>query len=218
MPIELVSGNADVLKARVLELAQGDGFRAYLETDVIRFNSLVDQIVSRPIEPAGAVAEPYVLWAIEDQPRLRLPCVHRAVERVKTLSEIGALKLFVLNPGHTVLADRWISADMAQSLLVRDLMTKPEERAHLKSVYTAEVRACFAAADLADAFDSYAAITFERFENPFLDHAIKDIAQNHKAKVERRIAAFLQFARASGDLTEKPVLENICSRSKEKTQ
>lgn len=49
MPMELVSGNGDVLKARVLELAQGDGFRAYLETDVIWVNSLVDRIVSRPI-------------------------------------------------------------------------------------------------------------------------------------------------------------------------
>jgi tagaturonate reductase len=35
-------------------------------------NTLVDRIVSDPIEPVGAVAEPYALWAVERQPQLVL--------------------------------------------------------------------------------------------------------------------------------------------------
>ena len=33
----------------------------------------------------------------------------------------------------------------------------------------------------------------ERFENPFLQHPIRDIAQNHRIKIERRIRAFLDW-------------------------
>lgn len=67
----------------------------------------------------------------------------------------------------------------------------------------------FAAARQATAFDDYVAVTLERFANPFLDHAIADIAQNHPMKVERRIAAFLAFAKDNGDLSAKPRLEQI---------
>ncbi|WP_372572198.1 mannitol dehydrogenase family protein [Ruegeria jejuensis] len=214
MPMELVSGNGEVLKARVVELAQTDSpaFIRYLEDDVLWVNSLVDRIVSQPLEPAGAVAEPYALWAIEDQGRLVMPCVHPAVQGVESLADIEALKLFVLNLGHTVLADRWLAARGATSVMVRHLMDTPTEREHLQTVYMAEVRPGFNAAGLAEDFAAYVATTLERFANPFLDHAIADISQNHRMKVDRRIAAFLKFARDHGDNSPKPILEDICAR------
>lgn len=92
--MELIADNGHVLKSRVLELAQDDAaFQRYLERDVIWVNSLVDRIVSQPLEPAGAVAEPYALWPIEDLPGLKLPCVHPSVQVVPSLDEIEALKL-----------------------------------------------------------------------------------------------------------------------------
>ncbi len=213
MPMELISGNGAVLKARVLELAAPGpaAFLDYLETDVTWVNSLVDRIVSQPIEPAGAVAEPYALWAIEQQPGLHLPCEHPAVQVVPSLAQIEALKLFVLNLGHTVLADRWLGRGDADTVMVRDLLADRSERASLMSIYTDEVRPGFAAAGQGTAFDTYVAVTLERFANPFLNHAIADIAQNHPMKIERRIAAFLSFAKANGDLSAKPQLEQICA-------
>ncbi len=214
MPMELISGNGVVLKARVMELAQNGppAFHDYLATGVTWVNSLVDRIVSQPIEPAGAVAEPYALWAIEDQPGLRVPCSHPAVQVVPSLAQIEALKLFVLNLGHTVLADRWRGCAGADTVMVRDMMADTAERDNLVTIYTDEVRPGFAAAGQGDAFDDYAATTLERFANPFLDHAVADIAQNHAMKIERRIAAFLSFAKDNGDLAAKPRLEQTCAR------
>ena len=62
LPCELVSRNGEVLKKFILDL-QADRypeseFRDWLSRDVIWANTLVDRIVSEPIEPAGAVAEP----------------------------------------------------------------------------------------------------------------------------------------------------------------
>lgn len=214
MPLELIVDNGDVLKRRVMALAHADNhaFRAYLEHDVIWANSLVDRIVSQPLEPAGAVAEPYALWAIQDQPGLFLPCEHPAVMVVPALDDIEALKLFVLNLGHTFMADRWRLAKGADGTLVRHLVSDDEELAQLLSVLSNEVRPAFLAADLADQFDAYVSTTIERFANPFLDHRIKDIAQNHVQKVERRIEAMLKWALKNGDQSPKPILSEIVSR------
>jgi tagaturonate reductase len=208
MPLELIVNNGAVLKQRVLELAQTDdtAFREYLETDVIWVNSLVDRIVSEPLEPAGAVAEPYALWAIEAQPGLRLPCDHPSVQVVDDLGKIEALKLFVLNLGHSFFADSWINEGGDDSVLVRDLMAAPGA---LTTVLQDEVRPAFVAAGWADEFDSYVATTMDRFANPFLAHRISDIAQNHSQKVDRRIGGFLAFAHEHGDASEKPILQNI---------
>lgn len=217
MPMELISENGAVLKARVLELSEQDTreFRTYLERDVIWVNSLVDRIVSQPLEPAGAVAEPYALWAIEDQPGLMLPCVHPSVKVVPSLAGIEALKLFVLNLGHTVLADRWLRRGGADTVLVRQLANDPEEMAQLTAVLRDEVRPAFAAAGLEGQFDAYVKTTLERFANPFLDHRIADISQNHRQKVTRRIEAMLNWARQQGDLSPKPVLSGIAAQNKE---
>ena len=218
MPMELIVDNGQVLKTRVIELAQNDGleFQAYLERDVTWVNSLVDRIVSQPLEPAGAVAEPYALWAIEDQPKLVLPCEHPCVQIVPSLADIEALKLFVLNLGHTFLADRWLRNKCANDVLVRHLVDDPDEVAQLKHVLQNEVRSAFVAAGLTDQFDAYVVTTIERFANPFLDHLIVDIAQNHLQKVERRIAAVLTWAVSKGDHTDKPIRSSIVTHYKER--
>ena len=63
MPLELVTDNGAVLKRRILDLASGrpQAFLDWLDQDVVWVSFLVDRIVSEPIEPAGAVAEPYGL-------------------------------------------------------------------------------------------------------------------------------------------------------------
>ncbi len=64
-------------------------------------NSLVDRIVSEPILPVGAIAEPYALWAIERQPGMVLPCEHDDIVVTDELAHYERLKLLMLNLGHT---------------------------------------------------------------------------------------------------------------------
>ena len=66
--------------------------------------------MSEPLEPLGAVAEPYALWAIEDQPGLEVPCRHGYVVVTNDLKRYERLKLFILNVGHTWLAKIWAPA------------------------------------------------------------------------------------------------------------
>lgn len=214
MPMELIVDNGEFLKQRVLELAEDDApeFRRFLTEDVTWVNSLVDRIVSQPLEPAGAVAEPYALWAIENQEWLIAPCAHSSVQIVHSLKDIEALKLFVLNLGHSFFAERWLVASGSEDIFVRDLMDDPTELSALKSVLADEVRPAFIAAGLTDEFDAYVKTTLERFANPYLDHRITDIAQNHPEKVARRIGAMLAFAEKQGDQSPKPTLSAIVTK------
>jgi len=219
MPMELIANNGDTLKQRITTLAADHpaAFQDWLQTDIRWVNSLVDRIVSEPLEPAGAIAEPYALWAVEDQPGLRLPCQHPAIQVVPSLAGIEALKLFVLNLGHTFLADRWLTKQGADDVLVRHMVADPDTLAALQTVLQNEVRPAFVAAGQTAAFDAYVDTTLDRFANPFLNHRIADIAQNHSQKVARRIKAMLDWAATKGDLSDKPILSAIVARNTETT-
>ncbi len=209
MPTELVQDNGQVLRGLVLEVAQNmdADYRDWLTSEVIWVNSLVDRIVSEPLEPAGAVAEPYALWAIEDQPGLVMPCRHEAVQLVDDLGPIERRKLFVLNLGHTWMVADWLAQGKAGATYVRDVLSDGDCAARLRAIYIEEVLPGFVAAGEADGTERYIEITMERFANPFLDHKLEDIAQNHGEKLDRRIAAFVRWAQEHGDTGAKPRLE-----------
>lgn len=194
LPCELVARNGDVLKRLILEL-QADrypesGFRNWLSKDVIWANTLVDRIVSEPIEPAGAVAEPYALWAIEQQPGLTVPCTHQNILVVDDLTPYEKLKLHILNLGHTVLADIWLRDGRAADETVKAILADISVRERLLFLYRQEVVPGFAAKGLKSEAETYVAATLERFDNPFLDHRLRDIANHHAEKLVRRIVDF----------------------------
>jgi tagaturonate reductase len=78
-PCELVEDNGGKLRDLVLAISRewrlGDDFVRWVGEDCLWINSLVDRIVSEPLEPAGAVAEPYALWAVEKKSGLVMPSV-----------------------------------------------------------------------------------------------------------------------------------------------
>jgi tagaturonate reductase len=194
LPCELVARNGDTLKTVMLDLQSvriGDtAFADWLENRVIWGNTLVDRIVSEPLQPAGAVAEPYALWAIEAQPGLKLPCTHPSILLVDDLSPYEKLKLHILNLGHTVLADIWRKTGRPQDETVKAILKDPDILAALLDIYETEVIPGFAAKDLDSEANSYVALTLDRFRNPFLDHRIRDIANHHAEKITRRLADF----------------------------
>lgn len=216
LPCELINRNGDVLAAAVRELASTSGapaaFAAWVEENVIFANTLVDRIVSEPIEPVGAVAEPYALWAIERRPGLELPFVHPAVTITDDLEPFERLKLHILNLGHTVLAETWMRKERPEGETVRAILAEADVCARLEALYEREVVPGFAARRMGEEARAYVAVTLDRFRNPFLDHRIADIAQNHGIKVERRIGAFLDWIADCNGAPATPVLNAILAR------
>jgi tagaturonate reductase len=197
LPAELVPGNGDALAALVTGLSETwalpPGFIDWLKSDVIFANTLVDRIVSEPLEPAGAIAEPYALWAIERRAGMVLPCSHPAITVADDISRFAQLKLFILNLGHTVLTDNWLRSELPRVLTVRELLDIPEHRDRLLAVYENDILPGFEAMGLGPEARAYVTATVERFENPFLNHRLSDIAQNHAEKIRRRAGGFLDW-------------------------
>lgn len=212
-PCELVTDNGAVLREAVLTVARGWGmapaYLAWLAGQCRWVNSLVDRIVSEPLDPIGAVAEPYALWAIGVQPGLVPPVRHAQVLPTDDLARHERLKLFILNLGHTVLAGRWLADGRPPAETVREALADPAMLALLDRVYDDEVLPVFAALGMGDEAAAYRRVTVERFRNPFLDHRLADIAANHAAKTERRIGAFVGLARGVAPERDQPVLRGM---------
>jgi tagaturonate reductase len=197
-PCELVSRNGDVLRDLIISIARqwalDASFITWLQDNCRWANSLVDRIVSQPIEPVGAIAEPYALWAIERQAGLVLPCTHPAIVVTDQLDHYEHFKLFMLNLGHTWLAERWREDGRAPDETVHQAMNDPTLREGLESLWEQEVLPVFAAQGHLPQARDYLATVRDRFLNPFLQHRIADIAQNHEEKKRRRFLPVVELA------------------------
>lgn len=215
LPCELIHRNGRALQDLVLDLAGGaglpDAFLAWLREGVVFTDTLVDRIVSEPIAPVGAVAEPYALWAIERRPGLVLPCTHPCITVTDDLEPYERLKLHILNLGHTFLAEIWQREARPETETVREILADPAVRPRLDALYRDEVVPGFASRGMEAQARAYVAATLERFLNPSLDHRLADIAQNHAQKVERRVHAFLAWVEATGAHPAAPGLRALAA-------
>lgn len=217
LPCELVSRNGDRLRDVVVGLARSwrlePGFLEWVHDHPVWANSLVDRIVSEALEPAGAVAEPYALWAIEQRPRLQLPCRHPAIVLTDRLEDHERLKLFLLNLGHTLLADEWRRTRAAPDMTVLQAMNEPAMRDLLESAWCDEVLPVFDALGQGDTAREYLVTLRDRLLNPFLEHRLADIAQNHAQKVARRAAPVIDLAARLSPGLEQPRLRGLVTRN-----
>ncbi len=213
LPCELVPGNGRELRRVVTDLALiwnvSDDFLDWLQGSVTLCNTLVDRIVSQPLEPIGAVAEPYALWAIERVPDFIAPFRHPSVIYTDDLTPFLRLKLHILNLGHTWLAARWLEHHGPDAATVRELLAVPETREKLLRLYQDEVVPGFAVHGMAEAAARYAIETVERFDNPFLNHRVSDIAQNHAVKIQHRVQAFLDWVHSADASLTLPELSHL---------
>ncbi|RCS22959.1 mannitol dehydrogenase family protein [Phyllobacterium salinisoli] len=197
-PCELVSRNGDMLRSILTGLPRdwklSDNFIQWLESVCIFANSLVDRIVSEPIEPVGAVAEPYALWAIENAEGLTLPCTHPDIVLTNDLARYERLKLHLLNLGHSFIAEQWLKGNRPKDETVLEAMQDEAIRTRLEAVWREEVLPVFAADGLGLEAEAYVVSVRERFLNPFLKHRIADIASNHEEKKLRRFAPIIARA------------------------
>jgi tagaturonate reductase len=209
-PCELTPANGRVLRETVLGVLDrwdtSAKARRWVADECRWVNSLVDRIVSAPLEPLGAVAEPYALWAIEDQPGLELPCRHASITVTADLKPYERLKLFILNLGHTYLAELWARDAGATALTVREAMADKAIRAELDDLYDKEVLPAFAGIGMGSEAREYRTSVIERFSNPFLDHRLAEIFINHDAKKRRRFGGLIELAETNGVRIGQPRL------------
>ena len=99
-------------------------FQAWLLAHPVWANSLVDRIVPEALAPAGAVAEPYALWAIERQPRLVLPRTHPAIV-VTDQSELTSASCSGCSTSVTPCSLSWLRAGQPPGMTVLDAMRGP---------------------------------------------------------------------------------------------
>nr|WP_223961617.1 mannitol dehydrogenase family protein [Burkholderia diffusa] len=200
LPCELVARNGDTLRDLVIAVARGwradAAFVDYLIDGCVWVNSLVDRIVSEPIHPVGAIAEPYALWAVRGTAGMTLPCEHKDIVVTDDLERYERLKLLLLNLGHTVLAEQWRTRGGARDMTVGAAMDDPAYRAPLEAVWSEEVMPVFDALGERDAALAYLDEVRDRFLNPFLAHRLADIAGNHDVKKTRRLRPVVDMARA----------------------
>ena len=209
-PCELTPDNGKTLRAAVLKVLDGWSVpapaRRWIGEDCIWVNSLVDRIVSEPLEPLGAVAEPYALWAIEDQPGLEAPCRHADIVVTNDLKRYERLKLFILNLGHTWLAEIWRRRNGAPAMTVREAMADEAMVSELGDLYEKEVLPVFAGIGMEKEARTYRDTVIDRFRNPFLVHRLAEIFINHEAKKQRRFGGLIELAEASDCHVSQPRL------------
>ncbi len=212
LPCELLPNNGSALRDLVAGLAADwklpAPFVQWVRESCVWANSLVDRIVSEPLEPIGAVAEPYALWAIQHQPGLELPCEHPCIQVVEDLDKFELLKLGILNLGHTFLVSQWMKAGRPDIATVLDAMNDGDLYGLWRRVQAEEVLPIFAAIGLENEAREYARQVEDRFRNPFLKHKLGDIASNHEQKLERRIAPMVARAREVTPGLKTPLLES----------
>ena len=201
-PCELIEKNGDTLRGIVVDLAHSwslpSGFIHYLDSHCIWANSLVDRIVPEPLHPVGAIAEPYALWAIEHQAGLQIPCSHPCIVLTDDVDHYERLKLFLLNLGHTFLAERWLRDGRPADETVLQAMNDTALRNELEALWREEVVPVFDAMGKHDDALAYIAGLRERFSNPFLVHRLSDIARNHEPKKQRRFVPVIALAESLG--------------------
>ncbi len=224
LPCELVENNGDVLKSYVLRYAQefgfGDEFCEWVEQHQLFLNNLVDRIVTgmpQPQEYARLTnswgyedqfltsSEPYYIWIIQGDSSLdqRFPLVQTGlnVKWTHDLQPYRQRKVHILNGAHTLMMTVGL---LNNKSTVRELMEDEELGTWVKNTIADEVIPSLSLP--AEELQQYAAETYERFYNPYLEHRLQDIAMNSLSKFQARVLPVLKtYTEKQGNLPQQIV-------------
>ena len=203
LPVELIDHNGENLKKCVMQYVDlwklEDGFRDWLDKDCIFASTLVDRIVTGyPRAEAAKMceelgyddalldqAEPFSLWVIGDArvaDKFHVSTAKWHVEFTDKIEIFKERKVRILNGAHTSMA---LGAYLAGFDDVGQCMADPSIRAQLnQSVYGEIVPTLHMPKEKVKEF---AAAVFERFENPFVKHALLSISLNSISKWRARV-------------------------------
>ena len=222
-PTELIADNGAALLDCVLRLADrwslGTEFTDWVKTACLFCNTLVDRIVTgypkqaqdadaimRQIgenDPLLTVAEPFGLWVIASADPTRaqavLPLDRAGLPVIFTedLTFYRERKVRILNGAHTSFVP---AAFLSGEEIVRDCMAHPVIRTYIDTcIYQEIIPAMGDGADFEE-LRSFADAVCERFENPFIDHALIAICLNSVSKWKARVLPSLLDAVQNGVL------------------
>ena len=205
IPCELIEDNGTILKQCVESYAKlwcyGQDFLNWVDANCIFAGTLVDRIVSGyPKDNAKAfeqklgyhdpllvVAEPYQLWAIEADERLRqvlpLDKVTGNVIFTDDVRPYRQRKVRILNGCHTLLTP---TALLWGKEYVRQCMDDAQLTAFLEKAVSLEIIPTMDCLPKEALFRFYEYVK-NRFANPYLDHSLKAISLNTVSKFSARL-------------------------------
>ncbi len=219
LPVELIDQNGRHLKECVMTLAERWGLEAgfvrWLNESCRFCSTLVDRIVTgHPAESPKLeerlgyqdklldVGEPFALWVIQcpdpDALSRALPFKQAGLPVVFTtdLTPYRERKVRILNGAHT---SSVLAAYLAGEDIVRNMMRRPLTRAFVERAVYLELLPTVPLPK--DEVRAFAEAVMERFENPFIDHALLSISLNSVSKWRARVLPALKdTVKATGQL------------------
>lgn len=217
VPTELNDDNGQLLKSCVLQYAAlwnlDDAFTAWLASACRFVDTLVDRIVAGyPAGNIGAIqeelgyedalldqAEPFSLWVIGDPSladKFTIGSDKFHVEFTDNIQAFKEQKVRILNGAHTSMV---LGAYLSGLDYVGQCMADPVVRRSLDQTVFGEI---VPTVDLPrEKAEAFAKAVYERFENPFVNHALLAISLNSISKWKGRILpTFKDSVAATGKL------------------
>jgi tagaturonate reductase len=218
LPCELIEHNGDKLKEAVLQTAAHWDLDARIARWIaeanIFTNTLVDRIVtgfphdeiqtlwqqSGYIDDLFDTSEVFHLWVIEGPPELaeELPLREAGFNVIfaDDMTPYRDRKVRILNGAHTATV---LAAYQAGENLVGQCMKDPLIRSFMTRAIHDEVIPTLTLPK--QELDAFAASVFERFNNPFIQHALLSISLNSVSKYKTRILPSVeQYLAMKGEL------------------
>lgn len=217
IPCELIDYNSETLKKYILQYVDlwklEDAFKTWVSEACTYHSTLVDRIV--PGYPRAEIeeynnkldyadnlivaAEPFFLWAIEggDDLKAKLP-FHKTDLNVKIVDDIRPFKMIkvrILNGAHTAMVPFSL---LHGNKLVMETVNGDFTGKFVNSVI-GEISETL---DMdKDEITAYSEEVMDRFKNPFIKHALADIALNSVSKFKVRVLpSLLGYYRANKKL------------------
>lgn len=210
IPTELLPDNGTILKSIITELIRfnklGSDFESWVNENSYFCNSLVDRIVTGKPSPQEQqlfeekngyhdelliVSEPYLLWAIEGDEKVRsilsFEQVNDGVVVIPNIEVHRELKLRLLNGTHT------LSCAMAflSGFDVVNAATSDAKFVAFLQDLMSEIRSAMPNANPKLA-EEFADSVLDRFKNPFIQHQWIAIAQQYTTKIITRVLPLLK--------------------------
>jgi tagaturonate reductase len=208
LPTELLSGNGDILKRIVLQLAQenelGENFLQWLDSANHFCNTLVDRIVPGKLpaqqqqnteallgysDELMIMSEPYGLWAIETasqkvKERLSFAGTSNGCVVTDDIHVFRELKLRLLNATHTFVCGLALQTGFTT---VKEAMDNEAFYLSVAGLMQEEIIPCILSETIsADAADHFAGSVLDRFCNPYIEHNWAAITLNYTQKMQLR--------------------------------
>ncbi len=215
---ELIDHNGDELKRCVNEYIKlwnlEADFAAWVNGENIFCSTLVDRIVTGGAKAEAPAlwekwgyedqlidtGEVFAAWVIEGPPSIReeLPFEKAGlpIQVVDDVTPYKQRKVRILNGAHTSMV---LGAYLAGKNIVRDCMQDETIRAFLNKAMFEEI---IPTLDLPkEELEGFAASVIDRFDNPYIDHQLLDIALNSASKWKARVMpSVTEYVKRTGKL------------------